>query len=102
MLIIYHSYLVSLSPLTAFQRLLQSHRCTEPDVAAIKEVLTRGQLGAFFLQDENTDPDLIIDVNSVHLGAPCRRIRGCRAERALWCSGGVLGGGATSRIEGFE
>lgn len=37
-------------------------------VAAIKEMMKRGQpyLGAFLLKDENTDSDVISDVNSVH------------------------------------
>ena len=37
-------------------------------VAAIKEMMKRGQpyLGAFLLKDENTDSDVITDVNSVH------------------------------------
>ncbi|KAJ8508583.1 hypothetical protein ONZ45_g9147 [Pleurotus djamor] len=37
-------------------------------VAAIKEMMKRGQpyLGAFLLKDENTDSDIITDVNSVH------------------------------------
>ncbi|KAF8550574.1 ATP-dependent protease La [Imleria badia] len=38
-------------------------------VAAIKEMMKRGQpyLGAFLLKDENTDSDVITDINSVHL-----------------------------------
>ncbi|KAG6369911.1 hypothetical protein JVT61DRAFT_13378 [Boletus reticuloceps] len=37
-------------------------------VAAIKEMMKRGQpyLGAFLLKDENTDSDVITDINSVH------------------------------------
>ena len=37
-------------------------------VAAIKEMMRRGQpyLGAFLLKDENTDSDVITDINSVH------------------------------------
>ncbi|KAF4571626.1 ATP-dependent Lon protease pim1 [Pleurotus pulmonarius] len=37
-------------------------------VAAIKEMMKRGQpyLGAFLLKDENTDSDIITDINSVH------------------------------------
>ena len=37
-------------------------------VAAIKEMMKRGQpyLGAFLLKDENTDSDVITDVNAVH------------------------------------
>lgn len=37
-------------------------------VAAIKEMMKRGQpyLGAFLLEDENTDSDIITDINSVH------------------------------------
>ncbi|KDQ53174.1 hypothetical protein JAAARDRAFT_137563 [Jaapia argillacea MUCL 33604] len=37
-------------------------------VAAIKEMMSRGQpyLGAFLLKDENTDSDIITDINSVH------------------------------------
>ena len=37
-------------------------------VAAIKEMMKRGQpyLGAFLLKDENSDSDVITDVNSVH------------------------------------
>lgn len=37
-------------------------------VAAIKEMMKRGQpyLGAFLLKDENTDSDVITDLNSVH------------------------------------
>ncbi|KAF7972938.1 hypothetical protein HWV62_16494, partial [Athelia sp. TMB] len=37
-------------------------------VAAIKEMMKRGQpyLGAFLLKDENTDSDVITDMNSVH------------------------------------
>ncbi|KAJ7253539.1 ATP-dependent protease La [Mycena rebaudengoi] len=37
-------------------------------VAAIKDMMKRGQpyLGAFLLKDENTDSDVITDVNSVH------------------------------------
>ena len=37
-------------------------------VAAIKEMMRRGQpyLGAFLLKDENTDSDVITDLNSVH------------------------------------
>ncbi|KAJ6577065.1 ATP-dependent protease La [Mycena vulgaris] len=37
-------------------------------VAAIKDMMKRGQpyLGAFLLKDENTDSDVITDINSVH------------------------------------
>jgi ATP-dependent Lon protease len=37
-------------------------------VSAIKEMMARGQpyLGAFLLKDENTDSDIISDINSVH------------------------------------
>ena len=37
-------------------------------VSAIKEMMQRGQpyLGAFLLKDENTDSDVITDINSVH------------------------------------
>ena len=37
-------------------------------VTAIKEMMKRGQpyLGAFLLKDENTDSDVITDINSVH------------------------------------
>jgi len=37
-------------------------------VAAIKEMMKRGQpyLGAFLLEDENTDADVITDINQVH------------------------------------
>ena len=37
-------------------------------VAAIKEMMKRGQpyLGAFLLKDENTNSDIITDINSVH------------------------------------
>jgi Lon-like ATP-dependent protease len=37
-------------------------------VATIKEMMKRGQpyLGAFLLKDENTDSDVITDINSVH------------------------------------
>lgn len=37
-------------------------------VSAIKEMMKRGQpyLGAFLLKDENTDSDVITDINSVH------------------------------------
>lgn len=37
-------------------------------VAAVKEMMRRGQpyLGAFLLKDENTDSDVITDINSVH------------------------------------
>lgn len=37
-------------------------------VAAIKDMMKRGQpyLGAFLLKDENTDSDIITDINSVH------------------------------------
>jgi Lon-like ATP-dependent protease len=37
-------------------------------VAAIKDMMRRGQpyLGAFLLKDENTDSDVITDINSVH------------------------------------
>ncbi|KAL4065016.1 Lon protease C-terminal proteolytic domain-containing protein [Scleroderma yunnanense] len=37
-------------------------------VAAIKEMMKRGQpyLGAFLLKDENTDSDIITDINTVH------------------------------------
>ncbi|CDO69721.1 hypothetical protein BN946_scf184687.g6 [Trametes cinnabarina] len=37
-------------------------------VAAIKEMMRRGQpyLGAFLLKDENSDSDIITDINSVH------------------------------------
>jgi Lon-like ATP-dependent protease len=37
-------------------------------VAAIKEMMKRGQpyLGAFLLKDEQTDSDVITDINSVH------------------------------------
>ncbi|TFK31166.1 ATP-dependent protease La domain-containing protein, partial [Crucibulum laeve] len=37
-------------------------------VAAIKEMMKRGQpyLGAFLLKDENTDSDVITDIDSVH------------------------------------
>jgi Lon-like ATP-dependent protease len=37
-------------------------------VSAIKEMMQRGQpyIGAFLLKDENTDSDIITDINSVH------------------------------------
>lgn len=37
-------------------------------VAAVKDMMKRGQpyLGAFLLKDENTDSDIITDINSVH------------------------------------
>lgn len=42
--------------------------CNPAGVAAVKEMMKRGQpcLGAFLLQDENVDGDVITDINSAH------------------------------------
>ena len=48
----------------------------EPIIAALNEMMTCGQLGAFLLKDENMALDLITNVNLTHLVADVRQ-SGC-------------------------
>ena len=59
--------------------------------------MMRGQLGVFLLTDENTDSDLITDMNSAHLVGVF-----AGAEQSGPNGEVELGDGALSHIERFE